>query len=217
MDFYFIPDTCALAVHIACHEANIPLQLREIERSPTGLRIKSTRAHSSDYMSLNPKQKVPAIGLPNVPNGSILTETQAILQYIAWELAPAAENGSLLPKNGLERWRAVELLNFITTEIHKAFSPLFNPDMSAKHRERAIQDLGRAFTILEDTLGEKDFLIGQEISVIDCYAWTLLSWTRFFDDVDLAEWPSLVRYRQRILQRPSVQKALEEERLVFVF
>ncbi|KAL6689691.1 glutathione S-transferase [Trichoderma pleuroticola] len=214
MDFYFIPDTCALAVHIACHEANIPLQLREIERSPTGPRIKSTKALASDYTSLNPKQKVPAIGLPN---GGILTETQAILQYIAWELAPAAQNGDLLPKSGLERWRAVELLNFITTEIHKAFSPLFNPDMSSKHRERAIKDLGRAFTILQDTLGEKEFLIGQEISVIDCYAWTLLSWTRFFDDVDLAEWPSLVRYRQRILQRPSVQRALEEERLVFVF
>lgn len=214
MDFYFIPDTCALAVHIACHEANIPLQLREIERSPTGLRIANTKALPFDYVSLNPKQKVPAIGLSN---GSILTETQAILQYLAWERAPATQNGDLLPKSGLQRWRAVELLNFVTTEIHKTFSPLFNPDISPKHRERIIKDLARAFTILQDTLGEKEFLIGQEISVIDCYAWTLLSWTRFFDDVNLTEWPSLVRYRQRILQRPSVQKALEEERLVFEF
>ncbi|KAL7904425.1 glutathione S-transferase [Trichoderma velutinum] len=214
MNFYFIPDTCALAVHIACHEINIPLQLREIERSPTGLRIKNTKGLPSDYMSLNPKQKVPAIGLSN---GSILTETQTILQYIAWELAPATQNGGLLPKAGLERWRAVELLNFVTTEIHKTFSPLFNPNISSRYREQIIKDLARAFTILQDTLGEKEFLIGQEISVIDCYAWTLLSWTRFFGDVDLSKWPSLVRYRQRILQRPSVQKALEEEGLVFVF
>lgn len=214
MDFFFLPDTCALAVHIACHEANIPLRLQTLERSPNGLKLKDDNASTPHYMSINPKGKVPAIGLQG---GGILTETQAILQYIAWELVPSTRSAKLIPKVGLERWRAVELFNFITTEIHKAFSPLFNPDISPKHRETIIRDLGRAFTVLQDILGDQPFLIGQEISVLDFYAWTLLSWTRFFDDVDLSTWPRLAEYRRRILQRPSVQKALEEEGLVFQF
>ncbi|GIK06765.1 hypothetical protein Aspvir_002416 [Aspergillus viridinutans] len=208
MEFFFIPGTCALAVHIACHEAGIHLQLRQLERTPTGLQVKLGDGKPRDYMSLNPKGKVPAI---RFHDGGILTENQAILQYIAWELTPKEK--MLIPQTGPARWRAVELLNFITTDLHKGFSPLLNRDISAKHREAVIRDLGKAFTVLQDILGDKPFLLGEEFSVADCYAWTVLTWTRFFDDIDLAKWPRLVKYRQRILHRPSVQKALEEEGL----
>ncbi|PCG89495.1 Hypothetical protein PENO1_104320 [Penicillium occitanis (nom. inval.)] len=212
MEFFFLQDTCALAVHIACHEAGLHVQLRQLERSPTGLQVKSDNVNPRNYNSLNPKGKVPAI---KFGAGGILTENQAILQYIAWELAP--KDKALIPQNGPARWRAVELLNFITTELHKGFSPLFNSNISARHRQEVIQDLGKGFTVLQDILGDKPFILGEEFTVADCYTWTVLTWTRFFDDVDLTKWPRLVEYRRKILQRPSVQKALEEEGLKLVF
>lgn len=165
----------------------------------------------ASYTSLNPKGKVPAIRLQG---GEILTENQTILQYIALELAPEKQ---LMPQHGLARWRAQELFNFITTDIHKCYSPLFNPDISPKHRNAIIDDLGIAFSVLQDILGDKPYLLGQDISIMDTYAWTLLTWTRFFSDVDIAAWPRLVDYCRRILQLPSVQRTLKEEGLVFEF
>ncbi|KAL7940646.1 glutathione S-transferase [Trichoderma barbatum] len=214
MDFFFIPDTCALAVHIACYEANIALQLREIEQSPTGLRLKTAIALTSDYKTFNPKQKVPAFGLPN---GDILTENTSNSSISCLGAYSHDARYGSYSQNRTRTLGAVELLNFVTTAIHKAFSPLFNPNLSPKHRDNIIQDLSRAFSILQDTLGDKEFLIGPHMSVVDCYTWTLLSWTRFFDDVDISAWPLLVEYRQRILHRPSVQRALEEEGLAFEF
>ncbi|KAH8802997.1 glutathione S-transferase [Xylogone sp. PMI_703] len=215
MQFFFLPHTCALAVHIALCEAQLDTQLKKIRRDPDAAALK-LQDDDSEYLTINPNGKVPAIEFP-LEKGKILTETQTILQYIAWELAP---DKLPIPQTGAARWRALELLNFITTELHKGFAPLFRPDLSPSSREFFKRELGKAFTYLQGVIAEQDetggdgkesFILGDEFTVVDCYAWAVLTWTTYFDDIDLSPWPTLVEYRRRILKRPSVRKALKEE------
>lgn len=209
MQFFFIPDTCALALHVALREANFDIELKQVLKPATGgcHRLKD---NNSEYLAITQNNKVPAIGF----HGAIHTKTQAILQYIAWDLAP---DRLPIPQTGPGRWLAVETLYFIVTKLHKGVAPLFSPNIARKNREFWIRELGNAFTVLQGYLmdGErpKKFLLGDTFTVLDCYAWTVLNWTRFFEDVDLSPWPRLVDHRQRILQRPAVQKAFKEEAL----
>lgn len=201
MRLYFSPGACSLSPHIVAREAGLPLTLVRVDTR------KKITADGGDYRSINPKGYVPML---EIGDGTRLTEGPAIVQYLA-DRAPARE---LAPANGtLERYRLQEWLNFITSEIHKQFSPLFDPShddgVKAKFRDK----LAGRFDWISEQLGDQDFLMGSTFTVADAYLFTVLNWTQW-TGIDLGGWPVLKRYVERVAARPAVQAALKEEGLL---
>jgi glutathione S-transferase len=160
-----------------------------------------------DYLTVNSKGSVPALQLDD---GKVLTEGPAVVQYLA-DLKP--ESG-LAPRAGtFERYQLMEILNYLTSEVHKTFSPLFNPASSADMKTNAKTTLDKKFEWLTAFLGSKTYLLGSTFTVADAYLFTLLSWTPHVG-IDLGKWPVLSAYHSRIAQRPKVQQALREEGLL---
>jgi len=148
---------------------------------------------------------VPALQLDN---SEVLTEGPALLQYIA-DLAPAS---NLAPANGtLDRTRLQETLNFISTEIHKGFSPLFNPAAPAEWKTVVRDNLGKRFDYLSTWLDKQPYLQGETFTVADGYLFTVLGWCRWVD-IDLGKWPVLTAYCARVAERPKVQAALAAQK-----
>ena len=201
MKLYYAPAACSLAPHIAAREAGVDVELVKVD-----LRAKTLEG-GGDYREVNPKGAVPALGLDG---GGVLTENAVVLQYIA-EQAPAA--GLLPPSGSLERWRLLELLNYIATELHKGFGPLWAPSTSAEVREATIQALGKKFDFLEQQLGDRTYLTGDTFTIADAYAFAVLSWTGHLK-VPFDRWPKLQAWRGRVSERPAVQAALREEGLL---
>ena len=200
MKLYYAPGACSLAPHIAAREAGVAVELAKVD-----LRAKTVEG-GGGYLEVNPKGAVPALRLDQ---GGVLTENAVVLQYIA-EQAP---DSGLLPAAGsLERWRLLELLNYIATELHKGFGPLWNPAAPADVRESTIQALGKKFDFLEQQLGDRPYLTGDRFTIADAYAFTVLSWTGFLK-VPFDRWPKLSAFRKRVGERPAVQTALREEGL----
>ncbi len=160
-----------------------------------------------DYFTINSKGTVPALQLDD---GRLLTEGPAIVQY----LADQKPDSGLAPRAGtFERYQLMEILNYITSEVHKGFSPLFNPKISADWRASAQANLEKKFDWLSGFLKDKTFLMGNAFTVADAYLFTVLSWTRPLK-IDLGRWPVLNAYQQRIAPRPTVQRALKESGLL---
>lgn len=200
MKLYFSPGACSLSPHIALREAGLPVELVKVD-----LQAK-TLADGSDFRAINAKGSVPVLALPE---GGVLTEGPAIVQYIA-DRNPAA---GLAPANGTpERYRLQEILNFITSELHKGFSPLFNPNCPPEWKEQVKAMLGQRFDWLSGQLDGKSYLMGEQFSVADGYLFTVLFWTRWVG-IDLTKWPVLHAFFQRVAARPQVQAALAEEGL----
>ena len=200
MKLFFSPGACSLSPHIALREAGLPVELVKVD-----LKAK-TLADGSDFRAINGKGSVPVLGLPD---GSVLTEGPAIVQYIA-DRNPAA---GLAPANGTpERYRLQEILNFITSELHKGFSPLFNPDCPPEWKAQVKAMLGQRFDWLSGQLDGKSYLLGEQFSVADGYLFTVLFWTRWVG-IDLANWPVLQAFFERVAARPQVQAALAAEGL----
>jgi glutathione S-transferase len=150
---------------------------------------------------------VPALQLDD---GQVLTEGPAIVQYLA-DQAPASR---LAPANGtFERYRLQEWLNFITSEIHKQFSPLFDPTASDELKQRQRDKLAGRFDWLNEQLAGKDYLMGKQFTVADAYLFTTVNWSQW-TGIDLAKWPVLSDYMKRVSARPKVQEALRAEGLV---
>jgi len=199
MKLYFAPGACSFSPHIVLRELGLPFDLVQVD-----LRSKAT-SDGRDFRAINPKGYVPTLELDD---GRILTEGPAIVQYLA-DRKPEA---GLAPANGtFERYQLQEWLNFISAELHKQFSPLFNPATPDSVRQQQIEKLGGRFTEISVVLGKQDYLLAGGFSVADAYLYTVLVWTRFVG-VDLAPWPVLVRYMQRMEARPSVQAAQLAER-----
>ena len=198
MKLYYAPAACSIAAHIAAIEAGIPLELDRVD-----LRRKTT-ADGGDFLKVNPKGSVPALVLDS---GEILTETSVVLQYLAVQ----AEETALLPRTGIARWRTLELLNFIATELHKTFSPLFH-EPAEEERKKIVEQLSRQFQLLSGMLGDKPFLLGEPFTIADAYAYPILNWTRILK-VDIGGFPNLVAYLARMDERPSVKQARRQERL----
>jgi glutathione S-transferase len=203
MKLYYSPGACSLAVHIA---------LREIERSfdmeRVDLRSQRT-ASGADYVQVNPKGYVPALRLDG-PSSPVLTEAAAVLQYVA-DLAPEYQ---LAPAHGtFARYRLQEWLNFISSEVHKQFGPLFHPDTPAPTAERARATVGRRFTYIASALVGRPYLMGETFTIADAYLYAMLRWCERFE-IDLHLWPNLEDYFHRISDRPTVQAALHAEGLV---
>ena len=165
MKLYYFPGACSLSPHIVLLEAGLPFTLEKID-----LKTKKTES-GADYLTINSKGAVPALELDD---GQVLTEGPAIVQYLA-DLKP--ESG-LAPRAGtFERYQLMEILNYITSEVHKGFCPLFNPEAPADWKAGALEAPDKKFDWLSGFLGGKTFLLGETFTVADAYLFTVLSWT----------------------------------------
>ncbi|MFN7569971.1 MAG: glutathione transferase GstA [Betaproteobacteria bacterium] len=201
MKLYYSPGACSLSPHIVLREAGLPFTAVAV-----GLRDKAMEG-GGDFRTVNDKGYVPVL---QFDDGAILTEGPAIVQYIA-DKAPAS---GLAPANGtLARYRLQEWLNFISTELHKQFSPLFAPDMPDAVKDAQRTKLGARFDWIVGKLGSQPYLTGDTFTVADAYLFTVLSWTKWVG-IDLAQWPALAAYSARVAARPKVQEALKAEGLV---
>lgn len=201
MKLYYSPAACSLSPHIVLREAGIAFTLEKVDLQTKKL------ASGSDFNRINAKSYVPVLELDD---GERLTEGPAILQYIA-DLVPG---NKLAPRNGtFERYRLQEWLNFITSELHKTYSPLFRPDLPAEQRKAACDKLASRFNWLTTRLSGAPYLMGQQFTVADAYLFTVLNWSQF-TSVDLNRWPVLSDYVARVTARPRVREALKEEGLI---
>lgn len=201
MKLYYSPGACSLAPHIVAHEAGIALALEKVDIRG------GTTASGLDFRTLNPKGYVPALELDD---GHLLTEGPVISQYLA-DLKP---DSGLLPAHGtLPRYRVLEALGYINSELHKSFSPLFNPASSAELREDRAAYLRKRYVLVEDLLTKQDCIAGPAFSIADAYLFTVTNWANVVK-LDLSGFPALMAYQKRIAQRPAVQAALKAEGLV---
>jgi glutathione S-transferase len=200
MQLYFSPGACSLASHITAREAGLSLDLKRADTKTKKLE------DGSDYFAINSKGAVPALKLDN---GQVLTEGVAIMQY----LADQKPDSGLAPKNGtLERYRVQEWLNYITSEVHKSFSPLWNPTADPAVKAWALDGLKKKFDWLDKQLAGKKYLTGDAFTVADAYLFTVVNWTNFLG-IDLAAYPTLKEFQARVAARPKVQEAMEAEGL----
>lgn len=198
MKLYFAPGACSRAVRIALHEAGLPFEGVQVDLQTHKL------ADGNDYYAINPKGYVPMLVLDN---GESLTEAGVVLQWIADQ----APDSGLAPAAGtMPRYRMMEWLNFVTTEVHKQFSPLFNPaypeDAKRIQREKILQRL----KWVDGELAGWPFLTGDTLTVADIYLWVICGWADFMK-LDLSALKNLSAWRERVAARPSVQKAVQEE------
>jgi glutathione S-transferase len=201
MKLYYFPAACSLSPHIVLLEAGLPYTLEKIDFA-----TKKTST-GTDYLTINGKGAVPALQLDD---GRVLTEGPAIVQYLA-DLAP---DSGLAPRAGTyERYQLMEILNYITSEVHKGLSPLFNPKVTGDWKAATLENLGKKFDWLTGFLANKTYLLGNTFTVADAYLFTVLNWSGHLK-IDLGKWPVLAAYQSRIAQRPKVQQALKEEGLV---
>ena len=201
MKLYYSPGTCSLSPHIVLREAGLAFE-------PV---LASTKTHQladgTDYYTINPKGYVPVLELDN---GERLTEGPAIVQYIA-DQVPAKK---LAPPNGtMERVKLQTWLNFVTSELHKGFSPLFNPSMPDEAKKIFRERLGTRFAYLDKHLASNDYLMGKDFSVADAYAFVVSNWAGRVD-VDLSSHANVLAWRKRVGARPAVQAAMKAEGLI---
>jgi glutathione S-transferase len=189
-----------MAVNIALHETGQTFDLVKVD-----LRQHKTES-GEDYYRINPKGYVPALGLDN---GEVLTEDAVLLQYVADQKPDAG----LAPRAGtMERYRLMEWLNFISSEIHKTLGALFNPKITPEWKEDRITLFGRRCDYLVKTLGNKPYLMGDKFTIADAYLFTILGWANYFK-LDMDKWPTLKEYADRIAARPAVNEAMKAEGL----
>jgi glutathione S-transferase len=201
MKLYFSPGACSLSPHIVLLEAGQQFTTERVD-----LRTKLT-ADGADFRAINPKGYVPALELQD---GTVLTEGVAIVQYIA-DLAPQSK---LAPAAGtIERYRLIEWLSYISSEVHKSYSPLFKPGSSEEAKAAARSVLGERLTWLSGQLEGRPFLMGDQFTVADAYLFTTLSWAGYVQ-FSLSDWPVMQAYAARIGERPAVQQALRAEGLL---
>ena len=201
MKLYFSPGACSLSPHIILHESGLPHTIEKVD-----LRSKTT-ASGADYTSINPKGYVPAL---ETDAGVLLTEGPAIVQYLA-DLVPAK---NLAPAAGsIERYQLISWLNFIGTEIHKNYSPLFNPAALDDAKQNARSNLAKRYAYVERMLEGRDYLVGTQFSVADGYLFVVTNWSGMLK-IDLSAFPNLLAFQKRIAARPAVQAAMKAEGLL---
>lgn len=201
MKLYYSPGACSMASHIILNEVGQPFTIEKVN-----LRSKETET-GADYRKINVRGAVPAL---MVDNGEVLTEGAAILQYIA-DTAGAID---LAPPTGtMARARVQEMLNYVASEVHKAYSPLFAPNQPDEIRAANLANVARKLVWMETVLSDgRPFLTGQNFTVADAYAFVVVGWSPMLG-VDLAAFPNLSAFLARVGERPSVAKTLKAEGL----
>jgi glutathione S-transferase len=201
MKLYYSPGACSLSPHIVARELGIPFELKKVNTKD------KTIEGGGDYWKVNGRGYVPALELDN---GQVLTEGPAIVQYLADQKPEAG----LAPKAGtIERYRLQEWLNFLTSEIHKQFSPLFKPNTPEDYKPIAKENLATRFDWLDKQLEGKEYLTGKQFTVADAYLFVLTSWTKP-TQIDLSKWPNIAAFQKRVAARPKVKEAMQAEGLI---
>jgi glutathione S-transferase len=201
MKLYYSPGACSQAPHILLHELGLSHDAERVD-----LKNKVTESGRS-YLEINPKGAVPAIELDN---GEVLTENAVILQYIA----DRSGSPEVLPSVGnFRRYRVLEAVNFITTELHKRFGFLFHPEASDEMKQLVIGDLGKKLDHIDKELGNGPFLMGEELTLADPYLFVMTNWAdKMLGGLD--RWPNLRAFHERMMKRPSVRNVLQFEGLL---
>ncbi|MBC8118493.1 MAG: glutathione transferase GstA [Burkholderiaceae bacterium] len=201
MKLYFSPGACSLSPHIVLREAGLAF-------TPVKVNLKEHQIDGGgDFYAVNPKGYVPVLELDD---GTLLTEGPAIVQYVA-DQAPATQ---LAPASGtVARYKLQEWLNFISTEIHKQYSPLFNQDTPDEVKTKQRDKIASRYDWISKQLGDNDYLTGSTFTVADAYLFTVTNWARS-TGIDMTRWPVLQAFMKRVAARPHVQEALKAEGLV---
>lgn len=200
MKLYYKTGAGSLASRIVLEEIGVSYQSEKVD-----LKTKKTES-GKDFRQINPKGAVPTLELDNK---EILTEGAVILQYIADQ----HPDKKLVPKNGtIERYRLQEWLNYIATDIHKGFSPLFSATFNEDVKKEFRKNLTPKFDFLNERVNGKTFVMGGQFTVADAYLFTILGWSEHVG-IDLIKWPKLAGYFETIQNRPAVQAALKNEGL----
>lgn len=200
MKLYYSPGACSLAPHITARELGIPLELVKTDTK------KGKTEAGADYSAINPKRYVPVLELDD---GQVLTEGPVISQY----LADSKPGRGLAPACGtMERYRLQELLGYLNSEIHKTYSPLFNPATPAETRAERAEYLKKRYALVEAWLAKGPYLTGDTFTIADAYLFTLTSWSKLVS-LDLSAFPRLLEFVARVAARPAVQEALRAEGL----
>ena len=200
MKLYYAPGACSQAPHILLHEIGLDHDAARVD-------LKAKRLEDgSDYLLVNPKDAVPALQLDS---GEVLTENAVILQY----LGDRTNWPEVLPPMGdFRRYRVLEMVNFITTELHKRFGFLFNRDATDEFKQFVIRDLSDKLDYIDGRLGSGPFLFGDQLTLPDPYLFVITGWADKFMGLD--KWPDLAAFRERMMQRPAVRHVLKFEGLL---
>lgn len=201
MKLYYAPGACSLAVHITAQEAGLPVTIEKVDlaarRTETG----------ADFATINPKGYVPALSLGD---GAVMTEVAALVQF----LADKNPDAKLAPANGtMERYRLQEWLAFVSSEIHKGFSPLWKPDTPEATKQTSKDRLAIRFAYLDKLLASQPYLTGSQFTVADAYLFTVMNWTNFLG-IDISAYANLKAFMERVSARPKVREALVAEGLI---
>ena len=199
MKLYYAPGACSLAPHIVAREAGIDLELCLVD-----LRSKKTE-DGADYLEINPKGYVPTL---RIDDGDVLTEVPAVLQFLA-DLKP--DSGLAPPAGSRDRYRLQEWLNYLSTEVHKSFVPLFW-NGSEEEKEAARERLKERFAFIERHL-QGEYLLGSDFTAADAYLFVLTNWLDRLK-MDTSAWPRLRAFKDRVKARDGARKALQEEGLL---
>ena len=199
MNLYYSPGACSQAPHILLHEIGLSHDAVKVD-----LRSKMVEDGRS-YLQVNPKGAVPALELNN---GEVLTENAIVLQY----LGDRAGSDVLPPVGDFRRYRVLEMVNFITTELHKSFAPLFKPNASEETKHFYRDLIRERLDYAEKRIGEGPFLFGDTLTIADPYLFVISGWTDKM--IGLTNWPNLTAFREHMLRRPSVRHVLRFEGLL---
>lgn len=198
MKLYYSPGACSLASHITLNEAGVDFSVERVD-----VRQKRTES-GADFATINPRGAVPALDLGN---GEVLTEGVAIMQHVMDSAAP----GTLPAQGTLARARLTEALNYVSTEVHKTYSPFFyGLEGEAKAKQMALLDA--RLQVVEDRLAKRDWIAGDSYTPADAYFFTVTNWSGFAGH-DLSKFPRIAALRDKVVARPAVQKALKAEGL----
>jgi len=201
MKLFFKQGACSLASHIILREAGLDHVLEEVDTD-----TKQTQS-GQDYLQINPKGYVPALQLNN---GDILTEGASVLQYLG-----DVSDAVFVPENGtVEKARLQEYLNYTSSELHKAFGPLFNSASTDQQKQAAKEAVAEKFNYVESLFQDgRIYLLGGLFSVADAYLFVVCNWANFVG-IDLENWPKLAAFIDRVAQREATQEAMKAEGLI---
>jgi glutathione S-transferase len=201
MKLYYSPGACSLSPHIALLEAGLPYDLVKVD-----LRAKKLE-NGDDFLAVNPKGQVPALALDS---GELVTEGPIIVQMIA----DKAGKGLAPARDSAERYKLLEWLNYITTELHKNIGPLYSPVLKDDAKEFFKERVMGKLKYLEKEIAGRDYIMGKQFTVADGYLFTMLVWVADRLKFDMSGFPNLMAYKARVAARPKVQEALKKEGLL---
>jgi glutathione S-transferase len=197
MKLYFSPSACSMVPHIVLEELGLPFTLSAVN-------LKDKTYSGGDFRKVNPKGQVPTLELDS---GDILTENAVILQYLA-SLKPQS---NILAASGMERYHQLERMNFLTTDVHKNFAPLFNPAMPADATKIFKDTLKAKFGVIDEQLKTREYFSGSNFGLADAYLFVMTSWASG-TGVDISSYQKVLNHHEKTKQRPSVEKVMKSER-----